>query len=48
MEAAIAIARQPGATVTLSYRGTDFVRGRARNVAELKALVARSKARTLC
>jgi len=45
MEAAIAIARQPGTTVAISYRGKDFARGRARNVAEVKALVARGRLR---
>jgi thioredoxin reductase len=45
MEAAIAIARQPGTTVTISYRGSDIARGRARNVAELKSLVARGRVR---
>jgi thioredoxin reductase/NAD-dependent dihydropyrimidine dehydrogenase PreA subunit len=45
MEAAIAIARQPGTTVTISYRGSDVSRGRARNVAELKALIARGRVR---
>ncbi len=39
MEAACAIARQPGARVTVSYRGRDFARGKARNIAELKRLV---------
>jgi thioredoxin reductase len=40
IEAALAISRQPGATVTIAYRGDDFRRGKARNVAELKRLVA--------
>ncbi len=43
MEAAVAIARQPGTTVTVSYRGKDFARGKARNIAELKSLVARGR-----
>jgi thioredoxin reductase len=38
MEAACAVARQPGARVTVSYRGRDFARGKARNIAELKRL----------
>jgi thioredoxin reductase/NAD-dependent dihydropyrimidine dehydrogenase PreA subunit len=38
MEAACAIARQPGARVTVSYRGRDFARGKARNIAELQRL----------
>src|SRR5207249_418836 len=45
MEAAIAIARQPDATVTVSYRGADFTRGKARNVVELRALAARGRVR---
>ena len=40
MEAACAIARQPGARVTVSYRGRDFARGKARNIAELQRLAA--------
>jgi thioredoxin reductase len=47
MEAAIALARQPGTTVTVTYRGSDFRRGKARNVAELKKLVADGKVRLL-
>lgn len=47
MEAAIAIARQPRASVTITYRGADFRRGKARNVAELKKLVADGKVRLL-
>jgi thioredoxin reductase len=39
MEAACAVARQPGARVIVSYRGRDFARGKARNIAELKRLV---------
>jgi thioredoxin reductase len=43
MEAAIAIARQPGAQVTVVYRGTDYRRGKAKNVSEMKKLVADAK-----
>lgn len=43
MEAAIALARQPNTTVTIAYRGEDFRRGRARNIDEVKALVARDR-----
>ena len=43
MEAAIALAQQPGTRVTLCHRGTDFTRGKARNVSETKALAARGK-----
>ncbi len=43
MEAAIAIARQPGAAVTVSYRGARFARGKAKNIAELERLVAERK-----
>ncbi|MEO7113072.1 MAG: NAD(P)-binding domain-containing protein, partial [Polyangiaceae bacterium] len=45
MEAAIALARQPDCKVTISYRGGDFGRGKARNLSELKSLVARGKIR---
>ena len=40
METAIALARQPGTTVTVAYRGTEFRRGKRRNIAELQRLVA--------
>ena len=40
MEAAIALAGQPGTQVALSYRGRDFRRGKGRNVAEVKRLAA--------
>ena len=43
MEAAVAIARQPGTMVTMSYRGKDFARGKARNIAELNSLVTRGR-----
>ncbi len=36
MEAALALSRQPGTEVTVSYRGADFSRGKARNIAELR------------
>jgi thioredoxin reductase len=45
MEAAIALARQPGCQVTVSYRGADFGRGKSRNVSEMKSLAARGKIR---
>jgi thioredoxin reductase/NAD-dependent dihydropyrimidine dehydrogenase PreA subunit len=45
MEAAIALCRQPDCKVTICYRGQDFERGKARNVSELKSLVARGKIR---
>ena len=45
MEAAIALARQPDTHVTVSYRGDGFRRGKARNVAEMKRLVARGAVR---
>jgi len=47
MEAAIAIARQPETTVTLVYRGSGFTRGKSRNVAEVKDLVAKGRVRLL-
>ena len=43
MEAAIALASQPGTRVTMVHRGEGFTRGKARNVGELKSLVARKK-----
>ena len=47
MEAAIAIARQPETSVTISYRGSSFARGKARNINEVKDLVAKGKLRLL-
>ncbi len=44
MEAAIALARQPGTEVVVTYRGRDFSRGKARNVDELKSLVVKGRA----
>jgi thioredoxin reductase/NAD-dependent dihydropyrimidine dehydrogenase PreA subunit len=38
MEAAIAIAKQPGTAVTVSYRGDGFKRGKGKNVKEVKRL----------
>ncbi|MEX1365514.1 MAG: NAD(P)-binding domain-containing protein [Nannocystaceae bacterium] len=40
MEAAIALARQPGTTVTVSYRGDGFQRGKGRNIEQVQRLVA--------
>ena len=47
MEAAIAIARQPETSVTISYRGATFARGKARNIDEVKDLVAKGRLRLL-
>lgn len=47
MEAAIALARQPNTTVTISYRGARFARGKAKNVAQLEALIAQKKLKVL-
>ena len=47
MEAALALSRQPGAQVTVSYRGDDFVRGKARNIAELRRREAAGALRML-
>jgi thioredoxin reductase len=47
MEAAIALARQPGTSVTISYRGSRFARGKAKNIAEVQSLVARKKIKIL-
>jgi thioredoxin reductase len=38
MEAAIAIAKQPGTTVAICYRGDGFKRGKTRNIDEVKRL----------
>ncbi|NVB39545.1 NAD(P)-binding domain-containing protein [Pseudenhygromyxa sp. WMMC2535] len=40
MEAAIALANQPGTAVAVSYRGADFKRGKRRNVDALRRLSA--------
>ena len=40
MEAAIALSRQPGTTVTIAARGPDFRRGKARNIAEIRRRAA--------
>jgi thioredoxin reductase/NAD-dependent dihydropyrimidine dehydrogenase PreA subunit len=45
MEAATALSRQPGTEVTVSYRGDDFRRGKARNIAELRRREAASAVR---
>lgn len=47
MEAALALARQPGTSVTISYRGTRFARGKAKLIAELESLVAQKKLKLL-
>jgi thioredoxin reductase/Pyruvate/2-oxoacid:ferredoxin oxidoreductase delta subunit len=44
VESALGLAQQPGTTVTLSYRGSEFGRVKARNRAKLDAAIA---ARTL-
>jgi thioredoxin reductase len=43
MEAAIALASQPGTHVTMVHRGEGFTRGKARNVGEIQSLVGRKK-----
>jgi thioredoxin reductase len=40
IEAAIGLANQPGTKISISYRGTDFARGKRRNVDELRRLIA--------
>jgi thioredoxin reductase len=40
MEAAIALARQPDTTVTVSYRGHEFRRGKGRNIEQVQRLAA--------
>lgn len=39
METAVALARQPGTEVAMSYRGDGFRRGKTRNIDEVKRLV---------
>lgn len=38
MEAAIALSRQPGTTVTVAHRAEGFTRGKSRNITEVKRL----------
>jgi len=45
METAIALARQPGTAVTVSYRGAGFSGGKARNIAELERIYAAGRVR---
>ncbi len=47
MEAIVAVARQPGAEVTVSYRGSDFARGRARNIEQVRRLLSSGRVRVL-
>ena len=47
MEAAIALARQPETSVTITHRGATFTRGKTRNIAELKELAAKGRLRIL-
>jgi thioredoxin reductase len=39
MEAAIALGRQPGTTVTVIHRGGGFTRGASRNITEMKRMI---------
>jgi len=43
MESAVALAHQPQTKVTIAYRGSDFHRGRARNISEVTALAKRGR-----
>jgi thioredoxin reductase len=47
LEAIVAIARQPGAHVTVSYRGATFSRGSARNIEEVRRLAASRRVRMI-
>lgn len=47
MEAAIALARQPNTSVTVSYRGEGFARGKAKNIRQIEALIAERKIKVL-
>jgi thioredoxin reductase/ferredoxin len=43
MEAAVALASQPGTHVTMIHRGEGFSRGKSRNVSEVQSLASRKK-----
>ncbi len=45
MEAALAVARQPGAEVTILHRGDGFSRGKKRNIDEVKSFVDKGRIR---
>jgi thioredoxin reductase/Pyruvate/2-oxoacid:ferredoxin oxidoreductase delta subunit len=45
MEAAVALARQPGTIITLCHRGAGFDRGRAHNIDAVRALVTGGRVR---
>lgn len=47
METAIALSHQPDTQITISYRGTGFRRGKARNIQELQRLIERGRVRIL-
>ncbi len=47
LEAIVALARQPGTTVTVSYRGAGFARGRARNIDAVRRLSEAGRVRLL-
>jgi thioredoxin reductase/ferredoxin len=47
MEAAIALARQPNTSVTVSYRGKGFARGKTKNIRQVEALIAEKKIKVL-
>ncbi len=47
METAIALSRQPGTDVVVSYRGAELRRGRARNLAELRRRIAAGAVRVV-
>jgi thioredoxin reductase len=47
MEAAIALSRQPGTTVTVVHRAEGFTRGKSRNITEMKRLAAAGRIQIL-
>jgi thioredoxin reductase/NAD-dependent dihydropyrimidine dehydrogenase PreA subunit len=47
LEATIALARQPGTTLTLCHRGAGFGRGRPRNIDAVRRLIESGRARLL-
>jgi thioredoxin reductase len=47
MEAAVALSRQPGTTVTVCHRGAGFARGRSRNIDAVRRLVDSRRVRLM-
>jgi thioredoxin reductase len=47
MEAALAISRQPGTEVVISYRGASFTRGKTRNIREVERAIEERRLKVL-